>query len=206
MPLYSKNKIDNSTTLLLWKIEEDYDTLFSFVQLQPDSIKRLDKFSSVKRKIEFLATRMLLEEVGLSDADLSYREDGAPIIKGKFISISHTSYFVAIIVSDKKVGIDIERNRQQIFRIAHKFVNEDEKNKFDVDSLEILSIIWNSKEAMFKLCDRTGIDFKDNLNVSKIDFDDKIVEAELSFNENKIGVKGRLDIFANHTLVFLMIG
>ncbi|MCK5906402.1 MAG: 4'-phosphopantetheinyl transferase superfamily protein [Flavobacteriales bacterium] len=206
MPLYSKNKIDSSTTLLLWKIEEDYDTLFSSVKLQPDSIKRLEKFSSTKRKIEFLATRKLLEEVGLSDADLSYRNDGAPLIKGKFISISHTSDFVAIIVSNKRVGIDIERNRQQILRIAHKFVNEEEKNKFDVDSLEVLSIIWNSKEAMFKLCDRTGIDFKDNLNVSKIDFDDKIVEAELSFNEDKIEVKGRLDIFANHTLVFLMIG
>ena len=206
MPLYSKNKIDSSTTLLLWKIEEDYDTLFSSVKLQPDSKNRLEKFSSVKRKIEFLATRKLLEEVGLSDADLSYRNDGAPLIKGKFISISHTSDFVAIIVSNKKVGIDIERNRQQIFRIAHKFINEKEKNKFDVDSLEVLSIIWNSKEAMFKLCDRTGIDFRDNLNVSKIDFESKSIEAELNFDEDKLKVNGSLDIFANHTLVYLMIG
>jgi len=204
MPLYSKNKIDSNTILLLWKIEENFDTLFSSVKLQSESLKKLEGFSSVKRKIEFLATRKLLEEVGLTDADLSYREDGAPIINGKYISISHTSDFVAIIVSDKKVGIDIERNRKQIFRIAHKFVNDEERQKFDTDSLETLSIIWNCKEAMFKLCDKTGIDFRENLNVTDINFDNKNVEAELIFANEKTKVNGKLDIFSSHTLVYLM--
>ena len=205
MPLYSKNKIDNSTTLLLWKIEEDYDSLFSSVRLQPDSINRLEKFSSSKRKIEFLATRKLIEEVGLNDSDLTYREDGSPLIKSGYISISHTSDFVAIIISNKKIGIDIEKNRQQIFRIKHKFVNAEEEEKFDADLLEVLSVIWNSKEVMFKLCDKIGIDFRKNLNVSLIGFESKKVKAELSFDDKKVSVIGKLDIFDNHTLVYLMI-
>ena len=205
MPLYFKNKIDSSTTLLVWKIEEDFQTLLSEVELKLSSTKRLDNFSSNKRKLEFLVTRKLLAEAGLTDYDLSYREDGAPLLKDGFISISHTSDFVVIVVSERKVGVDIEKNRQQIFRIAHKFINAEEKSRFDTDSLETLSVIWNCKEAMFKLCDRVGIDFRENLNVTQIDFDNKKVKAELIFGEDIKGVSGSLDIFSNHTLVYLMI-
>ena len=205
MPLYSKNKIVSNTDLLIWKIEEDFDSLFSSVFLTPESLKRLEKFSSEKRKIEFLTTRKLLQEIGLSDSDISYREDGAPVIKSGFISISHTSEFVAIIVGDKRVGVDVERNRQQIFRIAHKFVNSDEEKLFDTSSLEILSVIWNIKEAMFKLCDKTGIDFRKNLNVTNIDFTSNMVDGEIIFDNEQLAVSGKLDIFDNHTLVYLMI-
>lgn len=205
MPLYSKNEVNNSTTILVWKIEEDFDSLFSPIQLKAESIKKLEKFSSTKRKLEFLATRNLLAEIGLKDDDLFYREDGAPLIKNGNISISHTSNFVAIIISNKKVGIDIEKNRQQILRIKHKFVNADEEALFNTNSLEELSVIWNCKEAMFKLCNRTGIDFKKNLNVSKIDFKDKIIEGDLDFEDKKLKVSGKLDFFDNHTLVYLMI-
>jgi phosphopantetheinyl transferase len=205
MPLYIKNKIDSSTLLLVWEIAEDLESLFSTVELKNDSIDKLEKFSSNKRKLEFLATRKLLAEAKLTDHDLSYREDGAPLLKDGFISISHTSNFVVIIVSDKRIGVDIEKNRQQIFRIAHKFINTEEAAKFNTDSLETLSVIWNCKEAMFKLCDKTGIDFRENLNVTEIDFNNKQVKAELIFEEGKKYVSGRLDIFANHTLVYLMI-
>ena len=205
MPLYSKNKIVSNTDLLIWKIEEDFDYLFSSALLTPESLERLERFSSEKRKIEFLATRMLLQEIGLADSDLSYREDGAPVIENGFISISHTSEFVAIIVSDKSVGIDVERNREQIFRIAHKFVNSDEEKLFDTSSLQVLSVIWNIKEAMFKLCDKSGIDFRKNLNVTKIDFTSSIVEGNLIFGDEQFAVNGKLDIFDNHTLVYLMI-
>ncbi len=205
MPLYTKNKVDSSTTLLVWKIEEDFNSLLSSIKLKADSIERLEKFLSNKRKLEFLATRNLLAEVGLDDYDLTYREDGAPLLKDGFISISHTSDFVAIIISDKKVGVDIEKNRQQIFRIAHKFINNDEESKFDITSLKVLSVIWNSKEAMFKLCDKTGIDFKKNLNITHIDFNGNEVKAELIFDNEKVSVSGKLDIFDNHTLVYLMI-
>jgi len=204
MPLYSKNKIDSSTFILIWKLEEDFDSLLSSVKLQPKSLNKLEEFSSMKRKIEFLATRRLLQEVGFSDLDLNYRDDGAPILINKFISISHSSEFVAVIISDKKVGIDIEKKRNQIFRISHKFVNENEKAKFDIDTLEVLSIIWNTKEAMFKLCDKSGIDFRENMNVSEIDFESKEVKSELIFGDEQIKMKGKLDIFENQTLVYLM--
>jgi len=206
MPLYSIKKIDSSTTLAIWKIEEDFDSLLSSVTLNSKSMERLEVFSSDKRKLEFLATRNLFTKLGLSDSEVTYRDDGAPIIKDGYISISHTSEFVAVIISGKRVGVDIERKRKQLFRITNKFINDNERSKFDVKSLEILSVIWNSKEAMFKLCRRQGIDFRQNMNVTGIDFETKDVVSELIFDDKMIQVKGKLDIFGNHTLVYLMKG
>ncbi|MCK5781327.1 MAG: 4'-phosphopantetheinyl transferase superfamily protein [Flavobacteriales bacterium] len=189
---------------MIWKIEESYDELFEDVKLSTDSLKKLNSFSSNNRKIEFLATRKLLEEMDYTDFDLSYNSDGAPKLKDRFISISHTKKYVSICISKLRVGIDIERKRSQIFRISHKFVNDKERVKFNIESIDELSVIWNSKEAMFKLCDRSGIDFKANLNVDSIDFSRKEVIAEMLFNDMSIKVEGFLDIFDDHTLVCLM--
>ena len=204
MGLYSKKIINNSYTLLIWKIDESYDELLNGLVLRNESVERLEAYGSEQRKKEFLATRWLLKEMSLSDRDLDYNSDGAPLLKDKYISISHTSNYVAVFIGETRVGVDIERNRQQIFRIAHKFVNKEEKEKFDTTSLEILSILWNTKEALFKLCERTGIDFRKNMNVNKISLEDRIVESELVFEDKKIKIEGLLDIFDEHTLVCLM--
>jgi phosphopantetheinyl transferase len=49
-----------------------------------------------------------------------YYDEGKPHLKDdKYISISHSHHFSAIIVS-KSVGIDIELQREKIIRIADK--------------------------------------------------------------------------------------
>lgn len=204
MPVYKKNKIENDAILIVWKIEEDYNSLRSNMFLSNDSEKKIALFSSVKRRIEFLVVRKLLQEANYKDIDLSYNSDGAPLLKNSNITISHTSNYVAVIISNKRVGVDIEKNRKQLFRISHKFLNKNEKKTFDTNSLLVLSIIWNTKEAMFKLCEKSGIDFIENLNVTKIDFENKIVEGEMIFNGVLKKVSGSLDIFDNHTMVYLM--
>jgi phosphopantetheinyl transferase len=203
MPLFKKINTDNNTHLLIWKIEESYNTLKSKIELKEDSKKKIEKFKSEKRKIEFLITRILLKELGFDDYDLKYKKSGAPYLhhSENFISISHSSEYVAVAVSNKKIGIDVEKNRNQIFRIIHKFINDKENKLFDSNNIEIVSIIWNAKEAMFKLCEKQGIDFKKNLIVTKIDIRKKNIKAELVFEDEIKKVSGQMDIFDNHTLV-----
>ena len=201
MPLYKKIRPNKNTSLLVWKVDEDFDTLISKVQLKDESFNKVEKFKSQKRKIEFLIVRILLEKIGFTDEELKYRDSGAPYLDNAFISISHSSDYVAVTTSDNKIGVDIEKNREQIFRIAHKFINNKEKEIFDTSDLETLSIIWNAKEAMFKLCDKVGIDFRKNINVNEIDIDKGLIEAELIFDKETKKVSGSIDIFDNHTLV-----
>ena len=77
-----------------------------------------------------------------------YDEFGKPHLKdGKCISITHSFIFSGVIVSDKEVGIDIEKQREKISIIAKKFVDyefnylktEDDKyiNKLTINSAEL---------------------------------------------------------------------
>jgi phosphopantetheinyl transferase len=59
---------------------------------------------------------------GYNDLDLYYDELGNRIYD-KYISISHSHHFSAIIVSNKSVGIDIELQKKN--RIADKFVDQE---------------------------------------------------------------------------------
>jgi phosphopantetheinyl transferase len=82
------------------------------------------------------------------EAEIEKEPSGKPIIKnpeGYYISVSHSGGVVAIIISDKQVGIDIEEKREIDFeKIRKGFFSESEKNEpfFDV---------WVKREAEGKL-------------------------------------------------------
>ncbi|MCK5824402.1 MAG: 4'-phosphopantetheinyl transferase superfamily protein [Ichthyobacteriaceae bacterium] len=190
--------VNSSTKLFYIEIITDLNMLYNSIVLSDESKIRLNSFSSDKRKLEFLNTRFLLKKAGYNDSDLKYKQNGAPFLKNAFISISHSKNYVAIILGDKKVGIDIELQRNQIFKIAHKFINEEEKKKFDTTLLQTLTIIWNAKEAMFKWCSKQNIDFRKNLNVTKIDLENSVIESEIIFDNQKIKLHGAIIILKNN--------
>ena len=68
-----------------------------------------NKLKNNKRKLEYFCTRLLLKEFE-SNLKINYNKYGAHILNdNKYISISHSNNLAAIIISDKKVGIDIEK-------------------------------------------------------------------------------------------------
>ena len=122
MPLHKSLTINNSTKVLIWNIQEGYTDLSDGISLTAANQTRVDSMKSELHQRGFLSIRHLLKEVGLVDADLVYDEFGKPHLKnGKFISITHSFTFSGIIVSDVPVGIDIEKQRDKILKIAHKF-------------------------------------------------------------------------------------
>lgn len=205
MPLYLKDNIINNSKIAIWEITESLDSVIDMVNLADLSKSKLESFTSVKRKKEYVITRVLLEILNYSDSNLLYKTSGAPYLDdGKFISISHSRDFLTIIVSNKNVGIDIELKRDKILKIAHKFINKYETAKFDINNIETLTLIWNCKEAMFKLCKRNGIDFRKNLIVESIDYKNNYISGKIIFEDEKINVSGKFNILGDHTLVYLM--
>ncbi len=72
----------------------------------------------------FMSIRHLMAEAGYVDQDLFYDDLGKPHLKnGKNISITHSFIFTAIILSDDKVGIDIEKRRDKILKNSHHLAN-----------------------------------------------------------------------------------
>lgn len=208
MPLYKKINFNEDTQVYVWKIIEDYDTLFKETPLRDVSLTRLEKMLSKTHQFGFLSVRHLLKAAGYSDFDLFYDENGKPNLKdGKHISITHSFGFSAIIVSNENVGIDLEMNREKIVRIADKFIDSefsylDKLNKY----IEHLSVIWGAKEALYKMCNSRSLSFKQDMHVHPFDLNSEIVTAhidseKLNFNQN---FRLHFESFENYILVYAL--
>lgn len=187
MAFYKSIAIKPKTDVYLWKITEDFNTLFRQVQLKDISLARLEKMKSESHQKGFLAVRMLLQHLGHSDLDLYYDAFGKPHLNGeKHISISHSREFSAIVISDKKIGIDLEKLKDKTLKIAPRYM--------DISQLEELSeeekivkatIVWGIKETIFKIKNESGISFPEHIFESPFNLEDKKAKAQLKFN-NKI--------------------
>ena len=173
MPLYKRILHKEQTQILIWHITESLELLSDGIDLNEDSLNRLSSMHSEIHQKGFLSVRQLLKILGYRDADLFYTKDGKPHLKdGKRISITHSFEFSGIIVSDFAVGIDIEKNREKIIKIAPKFL-ADEFNFVDVQNqIEFLTVIWGAKESLYKIHPDGGLRFKEHLPIEPFKLED----------------------------------
>lgn len=187
MPLYKTIQHNSNTQILIWNITESFEQLNQEVQLNEKNQLRLNGMKSEMHQRAFLSIRKLLALAGYSDFDLYYDEFGKPhLIDKKYVSITHSHHFSAIILSPEAVGIDIEMQRDKILKIAHKFVNDDELErlqKMDTnDYIKKLTVKWGAKEAIFKIRNEKGISFKDHIQVAPFELNEPQTIADLNYN------------------------
>ena len=169
MGVILKETINDDCILGMWEIEEDFDTLFSRLKLDDDELQRLEGFKSHSRKLEWLSVRTLIKDMLGKKSRIIYNAEKKPFLKGNSwnISISHSYNLTSIFISKKKrVGIDLELMSHKISSISHKFINAQEEVTDDPEQKRYhLYIHWCAKEAMYKICDKQDIIFKENLTV-----------------------------------------
>lgn len=188
MPLYKTITPNTNTVVKIWKIEESFEDLMYAITLKPESLERVVNMKSVMHQCGFLSVRHLLAEFGYEDADLFYDENGKPHLKdGKYISITHSFNFSAVIVSDSIIGIDIEKQREKIRIIAHKFIDFEFDYLNDKDSgfIRKLTVIWCVKESLYKLFATPGLSFKKHCLVIPFSFDDNETLAWIDYKNKK---------------------
>ena len=184
MPLYKTITVNPTTKVLIWKIEESFDELSHEISLTDNCASRVANMKSDLHKRGFMSIRHLMNLVGYSDFDLYYDENGKPHLKdGKKISITHSFVFSAIIVSDTEVGIDIEKQRNKILRIAHKFTPiEEYRTMANEDALiRKLTIVWAAKESLYKSFSEKSVSFLQNINVDEFQLDNNITTASVDY-------------------------
>jgi len=165
-----KNEVfDCGCQLGIWKITEEYNTLRSRLKLTREELDTLDRFTHLPRKIEWLSVRVLLNEMAGTDLSIYYNGNRKPFIKGNsyYISISHSRDLTSILLSrEKKVGIDLEYMSHRIGNISDRFINSREDITEDTEQRKYhLYIHWCAKEALYKICDKQDINFRDNLTI-----------------------------------------
>ena len=207
MPIYKRITVDEATEALIWKIEETLEYLESEIELTDYCRSRYDGMSSKIHKKGFMSIRHLLKNFGYSDFDLNYDENGKPHLNdGKHISITHSFEFTAIIVSDKKVGVDIEKQRDKIKRIAPKFTPiEEYKALGDGDDLiRKLTIVWGAKESLYKLYGKKGLLFLHDIFVEDFDITEQKTTARVTHNNKMTFYILNFLEFENFTCVYAL--
>ena len=172
MPFLKEFIINDKTKIKLWKvIVGELNTK----ELNSDEKKILKLKKNNILKEQFLATRKVLA-LENSDYKITYNNNGKPSLNSKYnISISHSHEIAALVISDNsKIGLDVQLNENKIFNIQDKFLNPSEKlNIGENPSLKILTMIWTSKESIYKAVGLKGISFSDNIKIEKVVEEDK---------------------------------
>ncbi|TRZ46396.1 4'-phosphopantetheinyl transferase superfamily protein [Robertkochia solimangrovi] len=181
MPLYKTITVNPDTKVLIWKIEESVEALYEDVSLTDHCRVRLSHMKSELHQRGFLSVRHLLKAAGYSPDDLYYDSSGKPhLTDDRYISITHSFIFSGIIISKVPSGIDIEKQREKISVIAHKFVDY-EYNYLDDSDVRRLTVVWCIKESLYKVFATEGMSFKQHARVIPFDLDDSQTTGWVQF-------------------------
>lgn len=120
----------------------------------PSELKKKQKIAA-----DMLCRQMISEKCGTPENEIVFSKNsfGKPVAENAdvFFSISHSGDFVACAVSDREIGIDIEKIRGIQFRAAEKFSTASELEYIGNDLTRFFRV-WTLKEAFFK-CKGTGL-------------------------------------------------
>ena len=209
MPLQKTIIASAESRIGVWKIKESLDELISMTHnVYAD---KLEVFSNESRKIQWLASRLILQELlGKDPVRVEHNEHGKPFLPGTdlHLSISHTNKFVAVIICNKKkVGIDIERIHPRIHKTRKRFVSSEEENWLKNSNFvdEQLFLIWGAKEAMLKIVGDRRIDFQKNMKVMAFEFSKQgVFQTRMNYLEIDENYKVEYEQIEDHLLVYIV--
>ena len=191
MPFFYQQNINDTAHLAIWSIQEPASFFETDVQLAVS-------IANEERRTQHLAVRLLLKLM-MPEADLNQlvmADNGKPYLMGLpfHFSFSHCKGYAACAVDDQPVGIDIEIIHPRIAKVAHKFLNDQEKKMIaaldEKNQLNQLAFLWAAKEAMYKKHEQLGIDFAKDFNILELTKGDRgVVPAEILHKGNKINVR-----------------
>ena len=168
MPLYRTYK-KGDLVVGVWKVDETLGQLRSMFHQFSIYEEAFARFSSEKRKQEWLAVRVLLKELCGEEKKIAYLPSGKPYLEdgSMHVSFSHTHGYVAVALHPSvEVGIDIEQYGTRVQRVSSRFIREDERVSVEAgDEVYALLLHWSAKETMFKLMEDEAIDFIKHLRI-----------------------------------------
>lgn len=143
---------------------EPYDPSEFLDQLTVKEKERYFSFTSNRRKMEYVATRILRHRI-FGFEHIHYDENGAPYIENQgFISISHADGIVGIaLCKEFKIGLDLETIRNKAVLLSPRFITENESTFLDTKDEVTMTKAWSAKEVLYKLAGRKELVFKRDL-------------------------------------------
>jgi 4'-phosphopantetheinyl transferase EntD len=188
--LFYQHNINETTKLAIWKIEEPEGFFLKHVPLQAE-------ITHPHKRLQHLAGRYLLKYLfpDFPNKEILIADTRKPYLPNEqyHFSISHCgNYAAALVSSDHRVGIDIEMPSEKVARIMHKFMHENDlaymsnSYLYDRSPLQLLTVMWSAKEALFKWYSLGEIDFKEHMQLRRaIEFHHEELLLPFVFKKNE---------------------
>jgi 4'-phosphopantetheinyl transferase EntD len=191
MPLFYQHNIDETTQVGIWRIEEAEAFFLEKVPLKRD-------VSHPYKRLQHLAGRYLLPQLfpDFPLSEIEVADTRKPFLPGEkyHFSISHCGNYAAAIASPQnRVGVDIELVTPRLYDISHKFLNPEERaflaewEHITQVHLELVTILWSAKEAIYKWYGYGQMDFKRHmyLNGPIVFRSDEWIEMPFLFDKGR---------------------
>lgn len=161
----------------VWKMEEPSETLLSILRDGDGYLEKLNSLRPEQRRREWLASRVLVQELHGSPVRVDYLPNGAPFLAGSplHISISHTKGYAAVLLQEHPAaGIDIEYRSGRVLKIRDRFMTPEEESAIDkAHEADHLLLHWCAKETLYKMLGEESVDFREHLHVHPFPYAEK---------------------------------
>ena len=181
LPPYSFEQDEERLQTYLWHYPADLSPAHPLCtpELQqaacgtPSAGAASEKIRSTARMAERLAAQLVIRQILGKGVQIGHNADGSPLIEqsanfaaetdsralGLRISVSHTAGVIALALSPRPVGIDIERWDGRALRLASRYLQPMEIRQLTHPTEAAATLYWSAKEAVYKyfndkaLCD-----------------------------------------------------
>ncbi len=207
MPLFLKQQRDDSL-LGVWKITEDLPLLKSALLLLDKNCSFPD-IKSGERLVEWVVVRLLLNELTGNLPVVNHTVSGRPILLDSSLnlSVSHTRGLLAVVLSPRISGIDIERLDRPVRRVASRFLSKTELDNClrQEQPEQSMLLHWCTKEAVFKWTPEEQVDFQRQIQI--VDFSRQGSAGDItviysSHEQQKSVLHFQMMILADYILVY----
>lgn len=153
--------------IAIWQVDESENVLMQLCRGCSVDTTSILATRLAKRRIELLAEQLLLHTLTGNASSISHTPGGVPFIAGSNmnISISHTRGYVAMAISRRCIGIDIEHFSDKVLRVRQKFLNEAEARHIEADNVALNIAAWTAKEALYKAVLTPGINLSHHIPI-----------------------------------------
>lgn len=171
MPLFFNKILSEEIQFMVWNLTETFEELVELVNPDENDREVMESISHDSKKKEYLAGKnaisymCFLEKIPFDGIEKD--EHGKPFLRNSSceISITHTLDYIGVVLSKAgAVGVDIEKPRNQIFKVISRLCSKAELD-WVAEDIDKATILWSAKEALYKLYGKRKVDFKENLTL-----------------------------------------
>jgi len=206
MPIFHKIQINDECSLHLWRLDEELPELLHQVNLNRHDRNKIDGFGSLSRKMEFVATRALLQRVTEPSVQIQHDDHGKPHLVNSDlnISISHTKNYVGILLGKHhEIALDMEYLSERVLRIKKRFLSDLEiKHLSKKNELIHLYQHWCAKECLIKLYGKKDVHLINELKIDAFSPSDESFTGEVCRDEFQKKYSFKHLQFDNYLLVY----